>query len=102
MLMFTVRDRKAGTFNRPFFELNKVQALRAFSTACKQAESPFSQFPDDFELLYLGTFDQRTGRISMVEHFEVLAEPRSFVEPDTSAVMKARVAKMNEELKAAN
>lgn len=80
MSCFAVRDRKAQLFNRPFFDINKVQAIRGFAGACKQPEAPFSQFPDDYELCYLGDFDEVKGTMQWLVHPEVLAEPRNFLD----------------------
>lgn len=78
-LVFSVRDRKAQVFNRPFFEVNKVQAQRAFETAVKDVNSPFHAYPDDFEMCYMGEFDETTGKFVMLGFPEVLCSARDFL-----------------------
>jgi len=59
--IYSVRDNKAGTFSRPFFEHTDAAAVRAFTTAARDNQSQISQFPDDFELHKIGEFDDATA-----------------------------------------
>lgn len=77
--LFCVRDRKAQLFLKPFTEATKVHAYRAFEQACKEPGSAFGAYPDDFELIYMGTFDESSGRVNQLDHFEILATPRDFI-----------------------
>lgn len=79
--LFCVRDRKANVFKPPFPEKNKVEAVRAFQIVCNKEgdHNQFRLYPDDFELLYLGEFNESTGKFALVEFPEVMASPRDFL-----------------------
>lgn len=62
MNLYCVRDRKANLCHRPVSDRDHVQAIRAFELSCRNPDSQFAQWPGDFELLFLGTFDVQTGR----------------------------------------
>lgn len=83
MKLFAVLDLKAGFFMQPFPEQNTVSALRGFEVAVNESKSTFSQFPDDFALMELASFDQQTGEI--VPHAAPLnlGTGRSVLRPDT-------------------
>lgn len=77
--LYCVRDRKAGIFWNPIIERDNVQAIRSFETSCKNSESSFFKWPGDFELLYLGEFHTDTGKISLLDIPQVLADPMQFL-----------------------
>jgi len=77
--VYVVRDRKAGVFNRPFYERDHTLAIRGFEDACRKDDSPFRKWPSDFELLHLGSFNESTGKFDQLEHPAVMAEPNQFV-----------------------
>lgn len=58
MKLYCVRDRKANLCNRPFVERDHVMAIRGMEQLCSDPKSPMAMWPDDFELLFLGHFDE--------------------------------------------
>lgn len=68
--VYSIHDRKAEIFNRPFMESNEVIAIRNVERAFLDPNSAFHQFPNDFELVCLGSYDDLTGK------FELLDIPR--------------------------
>lgn len=58
---FSVRDQKGEVFNTPFFKKTHGEAERDFTTLCKDQNSMVSKFPDDFDLYFLGSYDDQTG-----------------------------------------
>lgn len=58
---FTVHDVAAGVFNKPFYEDSIGLAMRGFKTMIDEPTSQICKFPEDFELYYLGTFNQATA-----------------------------------------
>lgn len=64
MKLFSVLDVKGNLFNRPNAHLSTADALRNFSVLVNNPETLFNQFPDDFALCEIGTFDPETGLIS--------------------------------------
>ena len=65
--VYSVHDRKAQIFNRPFFDSNEVFARRNFERALNDPDSMFASYPNDFELVCLGEFDDLTGKITMLD-----------------------------------
>lgn len=65
--MFAVRDKKVGIFLKPLFDIHTGQALRSWEEACRQSESPFAKFPDDFSFFQLGEFDDLSGSMRVLE-----------------------------------
>lgn len=58
---FSIRDSKAEIFNTPFFKNTLGEAERDFSTLCKDEKSNVFQYPEDYDLYYLGTYNNNTG-----------------------------------------
>lgn len=85
--VFSVYDGKVKVFSRPFMDQHTGSAQRSFELACKQEESPFAQFPADYVLYEVGTFDEESGRLSAnnpvvqvaaaIDHVRRPAVPRS-------------------------
>lgn len=63
MKLFSVYDTKAQFFLQPFPETSTHAALRGFDVAVNEGKSTFSKFPDDFCLMELAEFDQKTGAL---------------------------------------
>lgn len=80
MELFVVRDRKAGVARgQVFSDHNVVESSRAFEKACRVPDSIFASHPDDFELLHLGTFDERSLKFKMLESPAVIGSPRDYL-----------------------
>ncbi|QXP08398.1 MAG: nonstructural protein [Arizlama microvirus] len=68
--IFAVKDNKASCYNRPFAEINVLNAVRGLSVAVNNQESQIMHFPEDFDLYQIGTFDDVTGKT------DVFANPK--------------------------
>lgn len=65
--VYAVQDAKAGMFNQPIFLLSDGEALRAFLDACQPGqESMLSKHPEDFNLYYIGEYDELEGSFQPV------------------------------------
>lgn len=61
-LVFAVRDRAADSFGQPFFDVARGRAIRSFTDELNKNEnSPLSAHPEDFDLYFLGMFNDQTG-----------------------------------------
>jgi len=60
--MYSIRDQKAESFNTPFFQSTHGEAERAFRTAVNDGKTQLNQYPDDFDLYYIGEYDTNTGK----------------------------------------
>lgn len=72
MIMVAIKDRALDAFMRPFFAQTKGQAIRMFNDEINNQDSPMFKHPDDYDLYYLGTWDDKTGETTE-QHPEQLA-----------------------------
>ena len=47
---YTVFDKAAGAYTRPFFMQSDAQAIRAFGDDAVRADSPVAAHPEDYSL----------------------------------------------------
>lgn len=64
--LFSIFDSKASAFVTPIFSPTIQTAMRDFETACNDTNSGFNRHPGDYTLMHLGTFNQHTGKISLL------------------------------------
>jgi len=60
--MYSIRDSKAEVYNTPFYQRSHGEAERAFTQLVGDDKSTVSKFPEDYDLYYLGTWDDQTGK----------------------------------------
>lgn len=56
-IIYTIYDNKSKLFNNPFFQLDAISAKRSFIMACSDPTSYIHNFPADYDLYELGTYD---------------------------------------------
>lgn len=61
--VYAIYDSKAAAYLRPFFAQNHNVAFRDIERAMRGPQSPFADFPGDFSLFQLATFDDVSGRL---------------------------------------
>lgn len=67
--LFAIYDSKAITFNSIYQCPNADLAIRAFVQAVNDPRNTdLYQFPQDFSLVEIGTYDNETGVISPITH----------------------------------
>ncbi|AXH73206.1 MAG: nonstructural protein [Microviridae sp.] len=64
--IFCVYDNKSTVFANPFVSQNTATALRDFQTAATDPQSNLSQYPEDFILFEIGSFDEDKGVVSPI------------------------------------
>lgn len=62
--IYGIRDLKAAAFAPPFFQARDEMAVRAFSDAIGDPSHPMSRHPEDYQLFYLGEFDDGSGIVT--------------------------------------
>lgn len=67
LLMFSIRDTKAGVFHRPFYKNNQAEAERDFATGANDKKSTMFLYPEDFDLYLVGSYDENTGTGTFLE-----------------------------------
>lgn len=61
--MFSIRDAKGEIYNPPFYQKTHGEAERNFRELVKDAQSMISKYPEDYDLYFLGTYDDQTGTV---------------------------------------
>lgn len=67
MNIYAIIDVKAQTLAHSFFAHNNVQAIRSFSEAVNTHQKEgnnLANYPEDFDLYYVGKIDDNTGEIT--------------------------------------
>lgn len=62
-LACAVRDVKVEAYLRPFWTHTPASAVRDFTDAVNDPNSPLSKHPSDFELFVVGDYDDSTGEL---------------------------------------
>lgn len=58
--ILAVLDTVGGIYGNPFFSTNKNTGIRDFHHAAKEPGSAINRSPEDYQLFYLGEFDDVT------------------------------------------
>ncbi|QXP08276.1 MAG: nonstructural protein [Arizlama microvirus] len=64
---FAVRDGKAEYYMNPFFQKTMGEAERSFRSLVNDEKSIVHQYPEDYDLYFLGEYDDQTGKFSPLE-----------------------------------
>jgi hypothetical protein len=62
--IFSIRDTKADVFHPPFFSPTHGEAERNFHAAVRDPKTQFNQFPEDFDLYFLGEYNTNDGKFT--------------------------------------
>lgn len=65
---YVLQDIKAQTFGPVFWHETDVHAHRAVEQSIKNSEQIFAQYPEDFNLVQIGTYDSTQGLLSPTNH----------------------------------
>ena len=65
--IYSIKDAKAEYFTQPFFKKTHGEAERDFTTLCRDEKSQINQFPEDYDLWYLGDYDDNSGKMSPLD-----------------------------------
>lgn len=65
--MYSIRDSKAEIFYPPMFQKTHGEAERTFNKMVQDEKSMISQYPDDYDLYYIGEYDDQTGTINSLQ-----------------------------------
>lgn len=70
-MVFSVYDSKAEIFAQPMFMRTIGEAIRAWEAAIQDPNLDLNKHPADFTLFHIGSYDQSTGLLSVLEHGKV-------------------------------
>ena len=65
--MYSIYDQKAGVFNNPFYKTTHGEAERDFTTAVNDEKTTLNQYPTDFDLYYLGDYNDQDGKFTTLD-----------------------------------
>lgn len=75
----SILDKITNKIKTPFYVSTKQDAVRSFQVECKNPQSDFNKFPDDYTLICLGTFSDN-GTVDTYPQYETLAHASQFRE----------------------
>lgn len=81
MKILSVYDNKAESYSPPMCFKTKGEAIRAFETTCKDPQSQFAMYSDDFTLIEIGEFNEQTGVLTPAGKLILLANASEFKKP---------------------
>ena len=61
--LYSVHDKTGEVYGTPFFARNHTDAARDFANSAKPG-TPVGDYPDEFELVWVGAFDDETGHLT--------------------------------------
>lgn len=64
---YSLYDSSAKLYTSPFFCASEQQALRGVEAAFNQENTNLAQYPQDFTLYEIGTYDESTGYIESLD-----------------------------------
>lgn len=67
MRICSIFDGKAEAYTTPMFFQSTGQAVRSFADAVNDGKSDFSNHPEDYTLFLLGDWDQRSGKLEVLD-----------------------------------
>ncbi len=73
-VVVSIKDRAADAFGRPAFVPSVGVAIRSFSDEVNRdnSENQMYAHPDDFDLFELGSYDDSTGIVEMLDQPKLL------------------------------
>lgn len=66
-IMYMLKDEKSGIYGKPFLMPNKAVCLRAMARTIEVKDSDPGMFPADFVLYEVGSYDNQTGEIMVID-----------------------------------
>lgn len=77
---YAVYDKIADRFLPPILYEKDNEAVRAFQLAIRGPSSDISQSPADYDMYILGSWDMKTGQLSLTPDMKVLVKGSSIKE----------------------
>lgn len=86
MKLYCIYDSKAEVMNPPFVQMNNAMAIRQFQIMVNQPSTPersnvIHDYHEDFSLMYLGEFDERSCIFSPQNPTQLLSTATELLTP---------------------
>lgn len=62
--VYSVLDKQTDKYSNPFYAHNDTLAMRMYQKVQENPESDLAKYPQDYKLVRLGSFDERTGELT--------------------------------------
>lgn len=72
MNLYTVKDHVAKTYLPPFTLPTNRDAIDGFKMVCNDEKTNYNKFPEDYSLMALGSYDERTALFDTHEPQELI------------------------------
>jgi hypothetical protein len=81
MVIVSIMDTAAGAYGRPAFVASEGVAVRQFQDEVNRAseDNQLYKHPDDFQLYYLGTFDDNSGTMDLLGSPKLIARAKDIM-----------------------
>lgn len=80
--VYSIRDAKAEVYNQPWFAKTHGEAERNFAQLARDPKSMVGQFPEDYDLYFIGSYNDQTGVIDALETPQHIAKAISLNAPE--------------------
>lgn len=65
--VYSIRDTKSGVYWQPLHQKTHGEAERTFKSLVEDEKTLIHKYPEDFELYYLGEFNDETGKVDFLD-----------------------------------
>ena len=80
MKVYSIFDKKAGTYSNPFFCVSQGVALRSLMDLVADKRTSIAMHPEDFALYEVGSFDDVSGSLLPVTENGSIIPPKFVAE----------------------
>jgi len=77
--VYSIRDKKLAVYGRPFMASEELVAKRAVAASLMGPDNQMCMFATDYELVELGSFDDKAGKYEIYEHSMHVCELQTLV-----------------------
>jgi len=87
MFAYSLYDSKADVYGQPFFTSSDPEAIRGVKLGLRAGKAVFAQFPSDYRLCLIGSFNEATGVLVALPNIRTVTEVIALVEEPAIMVM---------------
>nr|WAE43431.1 MAG: nonstructural protein [Microviridae sp.] len=78
--LYSIRDIKSTSYLPCFNAQNHADATRQVQHNAKDSHTVLGEFPEDFEVFYIGEFDEQSGKLTGLQNPEFLTSVKALTE----------------------
>lgn len=79
--LFCTRDTAAQLYYPPMAKTTEQEAVRDFANIAKSPNNPISQNPEDWDLFYIGEYDDNAGKMIPLDTPRHIAKAIDVLQP---------------------